>query len=215
MTLPPHPSTPHRLPLTPSPSPPLPSNALAAAANGLSDFALIQPLSRTHAACSLSSERLMAVPPRFSLTAVPKGMSSVPTDITLERDAYKDTLNAIVYPMPKYDLILGKPWLTQVNPSINWRTNDLHFEHRGTPVFWTCTGFASSIRTNSINASALHFVAIASDPDASVFLAQVKIPIPPPKKEEPDMTDEVRQIVKVEFPDVFPPELPDGPPMDR
>ena len=149
---------------------------------------------------------------------LPNGSASLAHNVaefTLERDAYKDTLSAIVYPMPKYDLILGKPWLTQVNPSINWRTNDLHFEHSGSPVFWSCTGFSASIGSNGINVSAVQFVAIASDPDASTFLAQIKLPTPPPKTEEPDMTEEVRHIVKVEFPDVFPTELPDGPPMDR
>jgi hypothetical protein len=34
-------------------------------------------------------------------------------------------INPIVMPMEEeeFDMILGKEWLTQVNPEINWRTN--------------------------------------------------------------------------------------------
>ena len=29
-----------------------------------------------------------------------------------------------------YDVILGKPWLTKVNPAINWKTNEIHISHK-------------------------------------------------------------------------------------
>lgn len=132
---------------------------------------------------------------------------------TLERDSYKDRVHAIVYPLKKYDLILGKPWLTQVNPNINWRTNDLHFEHVGTPVLWSCRGFASAPPSNLL-ISALNLASIAADPDTTVFLTQVKIP-QPVLTNETDLPEPIRQIVKIEFPDVFPPELPDCLPPDR
>jgi hypothetical protein len=122
-------------------------------------------------------------------------------------------VHTIVYPLKKYDLILGKPWLTQVNPNINWRTNDLHFTHSGTPVFWPCRGFTSEKPSDTL-ISALNLASIATDPDAAVFLAQVKIPHQVPSKEE-DLPEPIRQIVKIEFPDVFPSELPDNLPPDR
>ncbi|KAF9176150.1 hypothetical protein BGZ50_001667, partial [Haplosporangium sp. Z 11] len=130
------------------------------------------------------------------------------------RDAYNDQVSAIVYPLKKYDLILGKPWLTKVNPHIDWRSNSLHFQHEGVPVLWDCKGFDTSLRTTNNVVSALNFVSIASEPDTEVFLAHVKISQAPTSAQQ-DLTDAVRHIIEVEFPDVFPPELPDGLPPDR
>ncbi|KAF9406927.1 hypothetical protein BGZ76_006234, partial [Entomortierella beljakovae] len=58
-------------------------------------------------------------------------ITTLTASILLQRDNYSDNLDAIVYPLQKYNLILGKPWLTQINPQINWRTNGLHFTHDG------------------------------------------------------------------------------------
>jgi hypothetical protein len=68
---------------------------------------------------------------------LPDGSSSITqhtVSIQLARDAYIDTLQPLFYPLKKYDLILGKPWLTQTNPHIDWRTNDLHFDFQGSRV---------------------------------------------------------------------------------
>ncbi|KAF9176483.1 hypothetical protein BGZ50_000557, partial [Haplosporangium sp. Z 11] len=133
---------------------------------------------------------------------------------SIARDAYNDRLSAIVYPLKKYDLIIGKPWLMEVNPIIDWKTNDLHFQHEGAPVFWSCRGFDSTINTGSKMVSALNFVALASEDDTNVYLSQVRI-AQTPVSSQPDLTDTIRKIIEVEFPDVFPPELPDGLPPDR
>ncbi|KAG0195283.1 hypothetical protein BGX28_001781, partial [Mortierella sp. GBA30] len=98
---------------------------------------------------------------------------------TLDRDAYIDNLSAIVYPLKKYDLILGKPWLTDINPIIDWRLNDLRFEHKGVPVLWGCRGFDTAYTEESNVVSALNFVSLASEPDTAVFLTQVKTPHAP------------------------------------
>ena len=34
-------------------------------------------------------------------------------------------LNFLVIPLPKYETILGKPWLDRLNPVINWKRNSL------------------------------------------------------------------------------------------
>ena len=34
----------------------------------------------------------------------------------------------LVFPMTRYDVILGKPWLTRTNPQINFRTNEIKLE---------------------------------------------------------------------------------------
>lgn len=148
---------------------------------------------------------------------LPNGSSTLShnqASFLLERQGYENNVSAIVYNLQKYDLILGKPWLTEINPIIDWRTNSLRFMHNNTPVFWDCAGFDKPLSKTCQTISALHLVTIASDPDNAVFLAQVKIPRPSPV-DGPDLPEEVREIVKVEFPDVFPTELPDGLPPDR
>jgi hypothetical protein len=52
------------------------------------------------------------------------------------------------------DVILGKPWLTQHNPNIDWTTNTVRLLHQGQPIQWT----ANSPPTNKISLlSALQF----------------------------------------------------------
>lgn len=68
-------------------------------------------------------------------------LTSHTVPITLERDAYSASLNPILYPLSKYDLILSKPWLTQVDPKIRWKANTLYFNHGQQPVTWVCRGF--------------------------------------------------------------------------
>lgn len=137
--------------------------------------------------------------------------------IHFARDNYSDDLQPLIYNLRKYDLILGKPWLTQINPLINWRTNDLHFQHNGKNVLWTCRGFKSpsiSKRSQGIVMSHLHFSTLATQEGNEVFLSMVKLgdnkrltptPLPP----------EIRPLIEEEFPDVFPDSLPDGLPPDR
>ena len=59
-------------------------------------------------------------------------------------------------------LLLGKPWLTWNNPTINWRTNSLHFLFKGKEIFWestdhsqihllTATQFARSVCQDKLN----------------------------------------------------------------
>ena len=138
--------------------------------------------------------------------------------ILLHRDNYLDRIDTIVYPLRKYDLILGKPWLTHVNPMINWRTNEVVFSTvDNKPVHWTCRGF-SRTKPNSPDTliSALNFATLAHDSPTSVFMAHIKLA--PPSRDPPttpEIPEAVRHIVKVEFPDVFPPELPAHLPPDR
>lgn len=146
---------------------------------------------------------------------LPNGTASLShhqASFTLERSTYKGDINAIEYPLKKYDLILGKPWLTQVNPNINWRTNDLVFEIDGASVQWSCRGYAAPKATPLL--SALNFVSVAAEPDTSVFLAQVRTSPNGPNRAI-DLPESVRPIVQDEFADVFPVELPHGLPLDR
>ena len=160
---------------------------------------------------------------------LPNGSSSITNHtvpITIERKGYTDSLNPILYPLKKYDLILGKPWLTHINPQINWRTNALHFTHNDTDIEWDCTGFKPNniqSRTNGRLLTHMHFHTMATLPDSEVFLALVQSSTdlknatdeesqPTPKR--PHMTPDIETIV-AEFQDVFPDTLPGGLPPDR
>jgi hypothetical protein len=97
--------------------------------------------------------------------------------ITFQRQQYSISLDPIVYPLQKYDLLLGKPWLTQVNPLINWRTNNLRIHHNGIDIDWECTGFSSSsisTRTRGLLLSHIHFFTEATTPGSEVYLALVR-----------------------------------------
>ena len=36
--------------------------------------------------------------------------------------------------MEDYDIILGKPWLTKLNPKIDWKKNIVKFKHKGANI---------------------------------------------------------------------------------
>ena len=149
---------------------------------------------------------------------LPDGSSSITqhtVSIQLARDAYIDTLQPLLYPLKKYDLILGKPWLTQTNPHIDWRTNDLHFDFQGSRVRWPCRGFASSsitAKSRGMLLSHMHFHALTAQPGSEVYLALVKIA--KYSAPNPDVPVDVQPLLE-EFSDVFPATLPDGLPPDR
>ncbi|MGH3054823.1 MAG: retropepsin-like aspartic protease, partial [Gaiellaceae bacterium] len=44
---------------------------------------------------------------------------------------YVDQVNCLHTPSLPYDVILGKPWLTQRNPRIDWETNEVTLDMRG------------------------------------------------------------------------------------
>ena len=158
---------------------------------------------------------------------LPNGSSSITSHtvpVTFDRGGYSDSLNPVLYPLNKYDLILGKPWLTRINPQINWRTNDLHFTHNGINVLWNCRGFKADTiqtRTKGLLLTHMHFHAMTTLPGSNVFLALIKNKTEESGETEtnprviPDMTPEIRSIVMDEFADVFPEKLPDGLPPDR
>ncbi|KAG0036281.1 hypothetical protein BGZ83_003849 [Gryganskiella cystojenkinii] len=102
-------------------------------------------------------------------------MHSVP--ITLEREAYSAELNLILYPLSKYDLILGKPRLTHVDPKIRWKTNTLYLNHNQQPITWICRGFRwrnIKSRTRRLFHTHMHFHTMTNLLGSSVFLALIR-----------------------------------------
>jgi transposase InsO family protein len=177
---------------------------------------------------------------------LPNGSRSFSSDlanITFQRQEYSTSLTTIVYPLQKYDLILGKPWLTQTNPLINWRTNNLRIRHNGRDIDWECSGSHSSsitTRTRGRLLSHIHFFTEATTPGSRVYLALLRSTDnddDPQPNDDPDSTDSsehpppnippptpspssplpptIHSIVHDEYPDVFPSSLPSGLPPDR
>jgi len=186
---------------------------------------------KKHSIPVLSSPPIPIVLPNGS-----QSFSAHTAPIDLHRKGYSTSLDPIVYPLQKYDLLLGKPWLTEVNPQINWRTNNLHFSHNGIDIVWDCTGLQStsiSTRTRGLLLSHIHFFTEATTPGSEIYLALIR-PNPDATKQStstspapdtstdpthplplPPLPPDIHSIVHNEFPDVFPPTLPSGLPPDR
>lgn len=49
--------------------------------------------------------------------------------LNLER--YQDKRTLDVTDLEDYDVILGKPWLTELNPHIDWSKNIVKLRHKG------------------------------------------------------------------------------------
>ena len=45
--------------------------------------------------------------------------------------AYRDKLDLEVIPLRNHDIILGKTWLEEKNPTIDWKKNQIQFNHKG------------------------------------------------------------------------------------
>ncbi|KAI9907607.1 hypothetical protein PsorP6_004648 [Peronosclerospora sorghi] len=50
-------------------------------------------------------------------------------DIVFEGHVFKD-LPVIVWQMEHHDVILGKPWFSEYQPVVNWRTNEVRFDRQ-------------------------------------------------------------------------------------
>lgn len=164
--------------------------------------------------------------------------------ITFTRQQYSTTLNPLVYPLKNYDLLLGKPWLTQTNPLINWKTKNLRIHHSGINIDWNCTGFQSSsisTRTRGLLLSHIHFYTEATTSGSEIYLALIRSNDSKDKNSDndnanndqptsnnsqpsitpitprplPPLPPDIHSIVHDEFPDVFPSSLPAGLPPDR
>ena len=55
--------------------------------------------------------------------------------VTVKIGDYSENLTAQVLDL-SYDIILGKPWLTRRNPTVNWVTNEVEFSYQGIKHKW-------------------------------------------------------------------------------
>ena len=134
----------------------------------------------------------------------------VVSDVDLKINQYEDILNFEVTDLGHYDLILGKPWLTRIDPVIRWRKNILYFAHRGRFV---CLKHDAFYLRKSTCISALQAVKLAKQKKTQLFLAVVK-PVEDTANNRSGAIPGLEETLE-EFSDVFqevPPGLP--PPRD-
>ena len=112
-----------------------------------------------------------------------------------------------------YDGILGKDWLSRVNPDINWKTHEVHVRKEGKRHT-----LKPRSRSAQIAPEIKHLVLTNAElkralrEGAPMALCAVK-EVDPPKNEGKPALDMSPLIT--EFMDVFPDELPAGPQLDR
>ncbi len=107
-----------------------------------------------------------------------------------------------------YDVILGKPWLTKVNPNIDWQTNEIKFNNGKT---WHCIGEAPTMDTV---VSVMEFASMIKKEKVEVCAAFVTFDFKRQESEEWTHSDPViREIIQLS--DRFPKVLPKGDPTTR
>ena len=132
----------------------------------------------------------------------------------IQISGWRERLDLDVTPLRDYDVVLGKPWLTQHNPQVDWKVNVIHLEHNGRTLELRA---ATAGERNHVGRqrllSALQVKRLARTGKAQSFLAIIRSSEEQlPAKEQPPGA--CKQILE-EFQDVFPKDLPAGLPPKR
>eukprot|EP00117_Sycon_ciliatum_P006214 scpid90557/ scgid9852/ len=74
----------------------------------------------------------------FHVTLADGSMSERPlcktSDLKLTIDSHGERQSFTIFPLHRYDAILGKPWLTRYNPCIDFRTNKIKLSSLSSPI---------------------------------------------------------------------------------
>jgi len=128
-----------------------------------------------------------------------------------------DTQFFTIFPLTRYDAILGKPWLTRNNPNINFKTNEVRLSCE--PFVADASSLPRSPAENRSPPVESFFISgrqarHALRSGAEGYLAWVTVAdsesSPPPPPKPPDLED-----LLSDFRDVFPDELPCSLPPER
>ena len=135
--------------------------------------------------------------------------------LNFELQGYKSDIELDVAPIDKYDIILGKPWLSQENPCINWKNNTITLNQEGQQTIVTPNMAEENVQKEVAVVSAMSIKREAKQvqKNCDMYLYLVKV-------NSNDDTVEAQELSKVaplikDFADIFPDDLPYGPPPER
>lgn len=106
----------------------------------------------------------------------------------------------------EYDIILGKPWLKQYNPNIDWITNKVSFEHHGKNVTFSPQ---ATISTSDILISAIQTKRCVRKEEGHCHLLLIKSSI------QNNTHDTSLDQILTDYGDIFSENQPDGLPPQR
>jgi Reverse transcriptase (RNA-dependent DNA polymerase)/Retroviral aspartyl protease len=121
---------------------------------------------------------------------------------------YSTRVDAFVFPLPQFDVILGTPWLLEVNPQIDWQQGSVSLTTADGPVTLYTNEDYSITRKHLLTAMQAARAIEAGD---EAFLLIIRVP--EEALDNPQNVD-VDKLLQ-EFSDVFPDELPDELPPKR
>ena len=137
-------------------------------------------------------------------------MSIAKSPITLQINEYQEQFCPFVVNLNTYDLILGKSWLKQWNPQIDWEKNQISFRFKGREI---------KLENSKKEKSAQHLISAiqlkkAAQKGCKLYAVSVK---PMVEVKEREKLKEPRDLAELlnEFQDIFPSELPKGLPPRR
>ena len=142
----------------------------------------------------------------------------------LTLSTYTGSVDLVVLPLSGYDVILGMPWLEEVNPTINWRQKSIAFHQRGHHHIlqsdWSLHLLSNVELRRAIKKSQVHSIVVVrwsdtGDPAAArpseLLCSAARVD---PIESESD-ADRARRHMLASYRDVFPEDLPPGLPPER
>ena len=146
--------------------------------------------------------------------------SKLVLNAVLKIGAYRDqSLKLHAVPLQDFDIVLGKPWLTKLNPQIDWTRNTVSFHHRGRKISLNAAHQSPPDPATLQGVQLLSHLQLkkAFHRKDEIFAAYVREADDPKKPQDPAFATAVPQEPKLqqllkEYEDVFPTELPAGVP---